>query len=207
MSSMDWVSRVREYIRNTPGGSVPADPLAADVQGALLANLGAGMQAEIQRFIGRKLSTESYTEAYDGGRSSILLNWDPVISLTSVSIFGQAWTVFDPTTTPYTGPTATSVLINKDLNGIDTSSRWISFPCGRRNVVVTYRAGVTPDDDIYQSTVQAAAMWMAAIYRQRDSLGLTSTTTQGGAQTTYSTKIPDYCKQMLAHCVRVARKC
>lgn len=78
--------------------------------------------------LGRKLVRQTITETHNGG-SVIALNWSPVVSVTSVTVAGNALTDSD-----YTVNTG---------QGLIYPPAWSRFNYGRGNVTVTYVAGYT----------------------------------------------------------------
>lgn len=83
-----------------------------------------------ERWTGRTLRRQSFTETFDGGRSVHLLSHLPVLSITSVTESGTALSAGD-----YTVDAASGLL----WRGSTTSGA--TWATGRQNVTVTYAAG------------------------------------------------------------------
>lgn len=201
MAAVDWVSLVQTFLNNAPDDMDP--PAEQGSQGAVIAGIAGGIQGTLEATMGRTFDVRTYTEARSGrDRPDITLQWDPIVSVSQVLVWGAPWTVVNPAVTPV--PTFTSICINEDGNGIEVLGG--VFPRGQRNVIVTYRAGLTPDHPLYAPAVEAGVIWIAQVYRSKNHLALSSIVTQGG-QTTFRERAPDVVKQMLGPCIRVAREC
>ena len=178
MASIDWSSRIAAYLN-----------LGADSQGSrgeLLAALGGSVQEAIEARTGRRFEAQDYTETYDGnGRRTLFLRWDPVISVTSVSVDGDALTDW----------------VARD-NGV-TLKYGSVFPEGIGNVEVVYRAGweVAPP-----ALVQAGVYWAASLFKDRDRLGISSIGA-GGQTSSYAREIPAFVEKLIAPFVRWDKPC
>lgn len=178
MASIDWSSRIAAYL------NLGTDTLGS--RGELLAAIGASVQEAIEARTGRRFEAQDYTETYDGnGRRTLFLRWDPVISVTSVSVDSDAWTDW----------------VARD--GAVTLKYGSVFPEGVGNVEVVYRAGyATPPDAL----VQAGVYWAAAIFKDRDRIGISSIGA-GGQNSSYAREIPPFIEKLIQPFVRWDKPC
>lgn len=155
---MDWSSRIAEYLHLGPDST--------GQRGGLLAALGTSAQSAVERYLGRTLDVQEYTESYDGtGKDTLSLRHDPIVSVSALSVCGSPLTVGDPAA-PAFPPEPVEIegpyLIRTDGG---------TFLAGRRTVTVTYRAGyeIPPP-----AIVQACVDWAALLFKDRDRVGLSS---------------------------------
>lgn len=178
MASIDWSSRIAAYL------NLGTDSLGS--RGELLAAIGASVQEALEARIGRRFEAQDYTETYDGnGRRTLFLRWDPIVSVTSVEIDGDAWTDW---------------VVRE---GAVTLKYGAVFPEGVGNIEVVYRAGweVAPP-----ALVQAGVYWAAAIFKDRDRLGISSLGA-GGQTSSYAREIPAFVEKLIAPFVRWDKPC
>jgi len=190
MESADWNAAITQYLK------LGANPDAS--LGALLGQLGSACQAAVERSIGRTFDTRSYTETYDGNdRRMLFLRHDPVVSLTSVQIYGSVpLNLLAPSTPTMAAavaiidPTAQAILLT------DGST----FLGGNQNVLVTYMAGLSdattgqpPDDLIF-----AVTYWAAHLFKLRDRIGWKSQTSGDGQMVSFDQNIPVDVDMMIA---------
>lgn len=180
MASVDWNVQIVQYLKL---GANPDTSL-----GQLLQGLGDACQSAVEHFIGRTLDTKSYTETYDGnGRRMLFLRHDPVVSLTSVSIYGSP-----------------SLSVAADKQGVLLTDG-SSFASGLQNVQVSYTAGLTdvesgaPPADL----VFAVAYWASLLFKNRDRVGENSRTV-GDQLSTFTMALPPDIKQLVARYQRWA---
>lgn len=192
MASVDWNAQLAQYIRMGANPDLTAGPL--------LAALGSACQSAVEQEIGRTLDTKTYTEAYDGNdRRTLFLRHDPVVSLTSVSIYGTALTVAN--TVPTYPPAIATIEPSRQgilLTGENT------FTGGTQNVLVTYGAGLS-DIDTDQppaDLVFAITYWASLLFKGRDRVGENSRTV-GDQLSTFTMTMPPDVRQMVAHYRRV----
>jgi hypothetical protein len=180
MATIDWAGRTAEYLKLGPDSS--------GTRGALLASLGASVQSAIERHIGRTLGLLDYAEAYDGNdKDTLLLRHDPIASVTSLSIWGNVLTVGDPLAPAF--PPAQVEIEGSYLVRTDGGT----FPVGRRTVIAVYSAGYDP---VPEALVQAGVDWIAALFKDRDRIGLSSESV-GGQSFGITHDIPKRVKETL----------
>lgn len=180
MASIDWSSQIAAYL------NLGSDTLGT--RGALLAAIGSAVQAAVEARIGRRFEAQDYSETYDGnGRRTLYLRWDPVVSVTSVTIDSGLWA-------------STSYVVR---DGAVTLKNGSWFPCGIGNVEIDYRAGYTTPPD---ALVQAVVYWSAAIFKDRDRIGISSSGA-GGQSTSYTRDIPAFAEKLIAPFVRWDKPC
>ena len=178
MASIDWSSKIAAYL------NLGTDTLGT--RGELLAAIGSSVQEALEARIGRRFEAQDYTETYDGnGRRTLFLRWDPVVSVTSVTIDTAVWTDW----------------VARD-GGI-TLKYGSVFTAGVGNVEIVYRAGweVAPP-----ALVQVGVYWAAAIFRDRDRVGL-SNSGAGGQSTSYAREIPPFIEKLITPFVRWDKPC
>lgn len=178
MASLDWSSQIAAYL------NLGTDTLGT--RGALLAAIGSAVQAAVEARIGRRFEAQNYSETYDGnGRRTLYLRWDPVVSVTTVTINSGVWTDY----------------VVRD--GAITLKYGSVFSEGIGNVEIDYRAGYeTPPDAL----VQAVVYWSAAIFKDRDRIGISSSGA-GGQSTSYTRDIPAFAEKLIAPFVRWDKPC
>lgn len=178
MASIDWSSRIAAYL------NLGTDTLAT--RGELLAAIGAAVQAALEARIGRRFEAQDYTETYDGhGRRTLFLRWDPIVSVTSVTVDSGAWTDW----------VARDGAITLKYNAV--------FTPGVGNVEVVYRAGYEEPPD---ALVQAGVYWSAAIFKDRDRIGMGSIGA-GTQNTSFTREIPPFVEKLIAPFVRWDKPC
>lgn len=191
MASIDWSSKIAEYL------NVGADTLGS--RGALLAAIGSSVQHAIETRIGRHLDVQSHTEVYDGnGHRVLFLRWDPVVSVTALTVNGATIVVPAPDTNAY----PPSQIVIRDRNSLAYTDGGF-FSLGYGNVVVTYSAGYAVPPD---SIVQAGVLWGAAIFRDRDRVGMSSSGA-AGQTTSFTRDLPKHVEQAIAAYVRWDKPC
>lgn len=120
---------------NIPSGDVRQD---AELQNFIL------MAAEQARYVCGPLLAEDHTEWHDGGTAVIALDWQPVLSVQSVTEYVAAST-FPLHEQPYGSGGMDSYGYTLDLESGTITRRAVGdavpFPPGRRNVRVVYTAG------------------------------------------------------------------
>lgn len=178
MASIDWSSQIAAYL------NLGTDTLGS--RGALLAAIGSAVQAAVEARIGRRFGAQDYTETYDGnGRRTLYLRWDPIISVTSLTIDSGAWTNY----------------VVRD--GAITLTNGSLFPENFGNVVVVYRAGYVEPP---AALVQAVVYWSAAIFKDRDRIGISSIGA-GGQSNSYTREIPPFAEKLISPFVRWDKPC
>lgn len=184
----DLTTRLTAYLNLAP-------EQAGSARGDLFAALSAAVVGQAERYTSRTLDVRTYTgEAYDGnGRDVLFLRHDPVVRLSAVSVNGEALTI---ESTPVYPPTAQVAIHRGD--GAIVRLDGGSFPEGRRNVIVTYAAGLGevedggPPSDLMQALVE----WAGLLFRDRDRLGLASLA-QSQTTTAYVRSIPPFVSRVL----------
>ena len=186
MSSLDWVAPIAAYL------NLGGDALRA--AGPVLADIGSGVQAAIEERIGRHLEVRDHTDVLNGnGKRTLFLPWDPVVSITSLTVNGATIVVDDPSVGTY----PRSSVILRDRNSLVHTNGGV-FPEGFGNVVVVYRAGYELPPP---ALVTAGVLWGAQIFRNRDRVGIASVST-AGQTTSFSNDIPPHIAKMIAPHIR-----
>ncbi len=188
MPSVDWNAALRQYLK--------LDAASDATLGALLATLGGACQSAVETQIGRTFDVRGYTEYYDGnGKPDLFLNWDPIVTVPSLSVDGQAVTIGDPLAPTYP-PAACVVMSNKA--GLSLTDGSLFFR-GFSNVLVTYTAGLADPDLLVPppELVFAVTYWAGMLFKDRDRLGISSNIV-GQQTTTFTRVIPDAVKLMIA---------
>jgi len=199
---MDWNAALTQYLKlNVKTGE--------DV-GGLLDTLGKAIQSAIERELGRTFDNVAYAEVYDGNDCTILyLRHDPIVSLASVSIFGdavavQASALFDPLAPP-TYPLPRCVV--KDGEQAIRLTDGTTFSWGIQNVIVCYTAGLSDDSGVPPpALVQAGVHWAGLLFRERNRLGISSETIAGQI-TSFSNNVPPDILRMISAWRRVLIPC
>jgi len=182
MASIDWSTKISAYL------NLGAD--ATKERGAILASIGSGVQDAIERRIGRHLDVQMHTDVLDGtGKTVLSLPWDPVVSVTSVSVNGSSLTVSSPNTNSYP---PTTIIVRDFCTLVRTDGE--VFPEGVANVIVVYSAGFSVPPD---AIVTAGVQWGAAIFRDRDRVGIASTGV-AGQTTSFTRELPGYVERAVA---------
>lgn len=189
MASVDWNAQITQYLKI---GAVPDASL-----GPLLEGLGNACQSAVEHFIGRTFDTKSYTETYDGNnRRTLFLRHDPVVSITSVSVYGSpSLSITVPVAPTYAASVA---MIEPGGQGILLTDG-SGFSAGIQNVMVSYTAGLTdpesgaPPADL----VFAVAYWASLLFKNRDRVGENSRTV-GDQLSTFTTALPKDIQQLVA---------
>ncbi|MDE1145632.1 MAG: hypothetical protein PW843_03295 [Azospirillaceae bacterium] len=168
-------------------------PLTTTTDDGLLTRLIQAESAFIRNWLGRDLSSATYTQSLDGTGNAVLpLPAYPVTAVAAVSVDGvavPAQPADQPLAYGYAHDDQTVVL----TGGV--------FPRGRRRVTVTWTAGYDPLPAILE---QACVELVALRYRDRDRVGLVSKA-HGGETTGYLQKeMPDGLASALAPYRRVA---
>lgn len=178
MASIDWSTRIAAYL------NLGTDTLGS--RGELLAAIGSSVQAAIEARTGRTFEAKDYTETYDGnGRRTLFLRWDPIVSVTTVTVDSDVWTDYAV------------------RDGSVTLKYGALFPCGVDNVEVVYRAGYeTPPEAL----VQAGVYWSAEIFKDRDRIGISSIGA-GGQTSSYVRDVPPFVEKLIAPFVRWDKPC
>lgn len=178
--------------------------------GGLLSTLGSSIQSAIEREIARTFDNVDYCERYDGNDRSVLyLEHDPIVSLTSVSLFGNPLTVetstaFDPAAPP-TYPPAQCVIRN-GAQALRLTDGTV-FSCGRQNVIVVYKAGLTDATGAPPAAlVQAGVYWAGLLFKERNRLGI-STETVNQQIASFSNEVPADVDRMITAWRRVWLPC
>jgi len=171
-------------------GAQPAATL-----GNLLTVLADSVQQAVEAQIGRTLTTRTYYEAYDGNDKPYLyLRHDPVQTIASVTLNNVPLTVQDPTADP-TYPAA-QVCLTSTRDSLYRADGWM-FYGGYKNILVQYDAGLTGADGEPPSALQMAVVyWAAALFRDRDRIGLSSQT-MTGQMTGFTREVPDFVHQLI----------
>jgi hypothetical protein len=180
MSSVAWDLQIAQYLKL-------ANPDATT--GGILSAIGAGCQGAVERAIGRTFDTKSYSETYDGNDRRILfLRHDPVVSLTTVSIYGSPSLSTTLPTVPTYAPAV--AMIEPTGQGVLLTDGTV-FSAGIQNVRVVYNAGLSDleTDQPPADLVFAVTYWAAMLFRDRDRLGLASETV-GAQVTAYTRTLP-----------------
>jgi hypothetical protein len=165
VASLDWPAEIEKVFSN----QLNQDTLNKS-KGALGA-LGAACQATVEESIGRTFDSPGVTEAYDGTDSSLLLLLrDPIVELVAVTVDGAPLRVGLATDSP-----KPQVFVHQNRQAICRPAS--CFPCGSQNVVVTYRAGLTSDEDQVPPAdlVYATAYFAADLWKRQGRIGVTST--------------------------------
>lgn len=186
--ALDWSKALAEHLS--------LDATATTTYGALLASIGRGVQAAIERRIGRDLEPVDHVEGYNGrGLEALFLRWDPVISLASVAVQGEALTVGRADEPVYPPP---QVVIASDAMILRTDG--MPFPSGPGSVIVTYTAGfaIVPPD-----LFEAAVLWGALIFKNRDRAGISSQS-MGAQSVTFSDEPPKFSRGVIDSWQRTA---
>lgn len=193
LAGTDWARRIAALLRPMPLGAEAGLQTTLDEQGELLAAIGTAVQGIAEGIIARRIGLYDYVEAYDGNDSDTLfLQHDPIEYITSVSINGTDYTAEGEGDTPtYPPPT---IVVNDIRNGIQRTDSGV-FSAGRKNVIVSYTAGLDPTAN--DAMVQALAFWGAQLYKRKDQLGIASTNVMG-IQTTFRDSIPEIVTEVLA---------
>lgn len=164
--------------------------------GDVIASIGAGVQGEMEAFTGRTLGLADYDEYYDGrDRSRLFLRKDPVASVTSLTIFGNVYTVGVPGTAD-----AVITSTRDSLLMLEGSV----FPWGIQNIHVVYKAGFAMDSPEAATFIRAGALWIAQIFKNRDNIGRSSIVRANGQQDNFRDSMPEFVKQALLHLQRAA---
>lgn len=189
MASIDWAGKAAQYLH------LGSDATAT--RGDLLAALGDAVQNAIENRICRTLDVRSYVEAYDGnGKAWLPLRWDPVQSVSTLTVNGSAVTVGSLTAPTY--PPAACVVQNRDSLILTDGS---VFPLGFANVIATYSAGFdVPPADL----VQAGVSWIALLFKDRDRSGLSSENA-GGQTNSFTHEMPPFVEAAVSRWVRWGR--
>lgn len=178
---MDWASRISSYL-NLAGTETAS-------RGELLAFIGEGVQAAIERRTGRTFGKAEYTDTLDGnGRRMLFLPHDPVIEV----LGAQA----------DSADVLPSVIVRDRVGLVFTNGA--VWPCGVGNVSINYTAGY--NDEPPPDLVQAGVRWAAAIFRARDRIGI-STTGAAGQSTSFTEDLPAWAEKVIAAHVRWDRSC
>lgn len=164
------LAQVKEYIGNS----------ADATDDALLTRLIDAASELIERSCSRVFGSASYTESRDGnGGNFIVLNYRPIISISSVTVDGK-------TIPQSAGPT---------LAGWVQGSPWkislrgqYAFTEGVQNVALAYTAGFAT---IPADLVQSCCLLVGLGYKERDRLGLTSKGVGGESISFSSDDLPD----------------
>lgn len=167
MATIDWSTKLAQYLNLAPESTA--------TRGSLLSALGNAVQSEVERQIGRTLTETEFVEEYDGdGKSHLILRNDPITKLTDVSVNGA--------------PLDLSNVAFRQQHILLTDGT--VFPWGTNNVVVSYSAGFrVPPPDL----VHACVEWAGMLFKDRDRLGLTSTSA-GGQNVSYTRDVPPFVK-------------
>lgn len=184
----NWSSDVAQFLHmDAAGTSEFGDAIAA---------IGNGVQGQMERFCGRTLGVLDYDEYYDGrDRSRLFLRHDPVVSVSSLLIFGNAYTVGAPATSDCVIASTRDSLVMLD---------GAVFSNGLQNVRVTYKAGFAFDSPEAAIMVQAGVLWIAQIFKNRDNVGRTSIVRANGQQDNFTDKMPAFVSSALTALQRAA---
>src|SRR5512138_20530 len=118
MASIDWAGQIGAYL------NIGVE--AMKTAGPVLAAIGSGVQTAIEDRIGRHLEVRDHTDVLNGnGKRTMFLPWDPVVSVTSLTVNGGVITVADPAAPAY--PQATVII--RDRNSLTYTDGGI-FPEG-----------------------------------------------------------------------------
>lgn len=177
---MDWSSKLIAYLNL--GATESA------TRGPLLASIGTGVQAAIEKRTGRTWEPVVYTDTLDGnGRRMLYLPHDPVLEVTAVTLDSSD---------------VLSRIVVSDRAGLVFTDGSLWSP-GVANVSVTYRAGYSePPDDL----VEAGVRWAAMIFRQRDRIGVSSSGVVGQS-TSFTEELPPWVREAVNAHVRWDRPC
>lgn len=185
MATIDWVNRLAQHL------NIGAEALKSS--GPVLEAIGAGVQAAVEQRIGRHLEVRDHTDALNGnGKRLLFLPWDPIVSVSSLSVNGATVTVGDPLVPTY--PAATVVIKGSGLMYTDGNV----FPEGLGNVIVTYSAGY---EEIPQALILGCVQWGALIFRNRDRFGIASVSV-AGQTTSFTSDPPKSIDRMIAQFTR-----
>lgn len=186
MSSLDWASPIAAYL------NLGVDAMKA--AGPVLADIGSGVQTAIEDRIGRHLEVRDHTDVLSGnGKRTLFLPWDPVVSITSLTVNGAAIVVDDPAVGTY----PRSSVILRDRNSLAYTNGGV-FSEGFGNVIVVYRAGFALPPP---ALITAGVMWGAQLFRNRDRVGIASVST-AGQTTSFVNDIPKHVEKMISPYIR-----
>lgn len=184
----NWSSDVAQFLHMDAAGTTEF--------GDVIAAIGNGVQGQMERFCGRTLGVLDYDEYYDGrDRSRLFLRHDPVVSVSSLLIFGNAHTVGAPATSDAVIASSRDSLVM--LEGA-------IFPVGVANIRVTYKAGFAAESPEGMTMISAGVLWISQIFKNRDNAGRTSIVRANGQQDNFTDKMPDFVKQALQGLQRAA---
>jgi hypothetical protein len=98
----------------------------------------------IQKECNRIFGAASYVELLDGlGNDSIFIKNPPINTLTDITIISSEETVYDDSVFDFDAGTGEIWWDSRDV--VDASQNYLGcFPCGRRNIQVTYNGGFEP---------------------------------------------------------------
>lgn len=130
-------------------------------QTTLLTGIASAVRSAIERETCRAFESEAFVEAHDGnGRAVLYLRHDPILTVTSVTLDGDALTVGASTAPTY--PPVQCVW-DGDVKrlGCIRLTDGSTFTLGSQNVIVTYTAGwgTAPD-----ALVRAGVLWAAHLF-------------------------------------------
>jgi len=156
---------------------------------AVLTNLLSAATGLIIRYLGWDLTTQAYTQTFNGnGRDRVMLSNYPITAVSSVTIDGVAI----PVAGPYGGSNFLPQGYSFDENTVYLRGYW--FRKDIQNVTISYTAGY---EEIPFEVSQACLELAADRYRQRDRIGKAS---EGlaGQTTAFSLKdMPPNTRQIL----------
>ena len=157
---------------------------------ALLTRLISAASAFIESWLNRTISIQTYNEKYDGtGQDTLMLSNYPIVSLSSISIYGVAQTLLNPGDF-----TSTGFSITNDQTQLYGQN--ITFDRGRQNVAVSYSAGyATVPLDIEQACLELCALKYKNL--RGDRIGLVSKGLAGEATTFFVGDMPQSVKTLL----------
>jgi hypothetical protein len=160
MASGDWAARVAQYLKLGVKDTTE--------RGELLAAIGGAVESAMERKTGLTFDKTTFRELYDGGgRDTLFLRHAPVLSVSSLSVLGSTITVGsldgDAAVWPPPACLLDGASAKLTLNGG-------AFPFGA-NTFVVYDAGF---DVLPADLVQAGVDWAAAIFKDRDRVGLSN---------------------------------
>lgn len=186
MATIDWVSKLAQHLN--------IGPEALKTSGPVLEAIGSGVQAAVEQRIGRHLDVQDHTDVMDGnGKRTLFVPWDPVVSITSLTVNGAVVAVSDPAAPVY--PQARVVL--RDRNALTYSDGGI-FPEGFGNVVIVYSAGY---EEIPASLILGCVLWGAQIFKNRDRIGIASIGV-AGQSTTFTADPPKSVERLISQYTR-----